>query len=58
MVSSSKELLHFRLSLEGYRSHFSLLPAKSREQWEAALAKAKQRTKPGEWPQITSYDFP
>ena len=29
----------------------------SREQWEAALRKAKQRTKPGEWPVITSNDF-
>jgi sarcosine oxidase delta subunit len=27
------------------------------EQWEAALRKAKQRTKPGEWPVITSNDF-
>jgi hypothetical protein len=35
----------------------SLLRAKTREQWEAALAKAKQRTKPGEWPLVTSYDF-
>jgi hypothetical protein len=29
----------------------------SREQWEAALRKAKQRTKPGELPLITSNDF-
>jgi sarcosine oxidase delta subunit len=29
----------------------------TREQWEAALRKAKQRTKPGEWPLITSNDF-
>ncbi len=29
----------------------------TREQWEAALAKAKLRTKPGEWPVIRSYDF-
>ncbi len=29
----------------------------SREQWEAALRKAKQRTKPGEWPVINSNDF-
>jgi hypothetical protein len=28
----------------------------SREQWEAALEKAKARTKPGEWPLILSYD--
>jgi hypothetical protein len=35
----------------------SLLRAKAREQWEEALARAKQRTKPGEWPLITSYDF-
>jgi hypothetical protein len=37
------------------------LPAKmtaSREKWEAALAKAKQRTKSGEWPLIESYDLP
>ena len=27
------------------------------EQWEAALRKAKQRTKPGEWPVIKSSDF-
>ena len=27
------------------------------EQWEAALRKAKQRTKPGEWPLITTNDF-
>jgi hypothetical protein len=27
------------------------------EQWEAALRKAKQRTKPGEWSVITSNDF-
>jgi len=26
-------------------------------QWEAALRKAKQRTKAGEWPVIKSYDF-
>ena len=26
-------------------------------QWEAALHKAKQRTKPGEWPVIESSDF-
>jgi hypothetical protein len=35
----------------------SLLREKTREQWEAALAKAKQRTKPGEWPLVSSYDF-
>ena len=35
----------------------SLLRAKTREQWEAALARAKQRTMPGEWPLVTSYDF-
>ena len=29
----------------------------SREQWEAALHKAKQRTKPGEWPVVKSSDF-
>ena len=29
----------------------------TREQWEAALRKAKQRTKPGEWPVINSYDL-
>jgi hypothetical protein len=29
----------------------------TREQWEAALHKAKQRTKPGEWPIIKSSDF-
>jgi hypothetical protein len=29
----------------------------TREQWEAALRKAKQRTKPGEMPVIKSYDF-
>jgi hypothetical protein len=28
-----------------------------REKWEAALEKAKARTKPGEWPLILSYDF-
>ena len=27
------------------------------EQWEAALRKAKQRTKAGEWPVIKSSDF-
>jgi hypothetical protein len=27
------------------------------EQWEAALRKAKQRTKPGQWPVIKSSDF-
>ena len=27
------------------------------EQWEAALRKAKQRTKPGDWPVINSYDL-
>ena len=35
----------------------SLLRAKTREQWEAALASAKQRSMPGEWPLVTSYDF-
>ena len=29
----------------------------TREQWEAALRKAKERTKPGEWPVINRYDF-
>jgi hypothetical protein len=29
----------------------------TREQWEGALSKAKQRAKPGAWPVITSYDF-
>ena len=29
----------------------------SNEQWEAALSKAKQRTKAGEWPVIRSFDF-
>lgn len=29
----------------------------SREQWEAALQRAKQRTKLGDWPLITAYDF-
>jgi hypothetical protein len=29
----------------------------TREQWEAALQKAKRRTKPGEWPVINSYDL-
>jgi hypothetical protein len=29
----------------------------TREQWEAALKKAKAKTKPGEWPLITRYDF-
>ena len=29
----------------------------TREQWEAALHKAKQRTKAGEWPVIKSSDF-
>lgn len=28
------------------------------EQWEAALRKAKQRTKAGEWPFIIHSDFP
>jgi hypothetical protein len=27
------------------------------EQWKAALRKAKQRTKPGEWPVIINNDF-
>jgi hypothetical protein len=27
------------------------------EQWEAALRKAKERTKTGEWPLITTNDF-
>ena len=29
----------------------------TRAQWEAALHKAKQRTKAGEWPVINSYDL-
>ena len=29
----------------------------SREQWEAALDKAKQRTEPEEWPLIITDDF-
>jgi len=29
----------------------------TREQWEAALRKAKQRTKPDQWPVINSNDF-
>jgi hypothetical protein len=29
----------------------------TREQWEAALRKARQRTKAGEWPVIKSTDF-
>jgi len=29
----------------------------TREQWEAALQKAKQRTKAEEWPVIKSSDF-
>ena len=29
----------------------------SREQWEAALRKAKQRTEPEEWPLIITDDF-
>ncbi|MDB5608695.1 MAG: hypothetical protein JWP25_5595 [Bradyrhizobium sp.] len=29
----------------------------SREQWEAALTKAKAKAKPGEWPHITTNDF-
>ena len=29
----------------------------TREQWEAALRKAKQRTKPGKWPRIIRADF-
>jgi hypothetical protein len=29
----------------------------TREQWETALQKAKQRTKPGEWPVVKSSDF-
>ena len=29
----------------------------SNEQWEAALRKAKQRTKAGEWPVVKSSDF-
>ncbi len=28
------------------------------KRWEAALKAAKARTQPGEWPTITSYDFP
>ena len=28
-----------------------------RAQWEAALHKARQRTKPGEWPVIKGSDF-
>ena len=28
------------------------------KRWEAALKTAKARTQPGEWPTITSYDFP
>jgi hypothetical protein len=42
-------------------SVFQSAPSKdaSREQWEAALtkAKAKARAKPGEWPRIGTYDF-
>jgi hypothetical protein len=29
----------------------------SREEWEAALRKAKQRAKPDQWPLINSNDF-
>jgi hypothetical protein len=29
----------------------------NREQWEAALYKAEQRTRPGEWPVVRSSDF-
>jgi len=29
----------------------------TRERWEAALDKAKQRTKPGEWPLLITDDF-
>jgi hypothetical protein len=29
----------------------------TREQWEPALRKAKQRTKPDQWPVINSNDF-
>jgi hypothetical protein len=29
----------------------------TREQWEAALRKASQRAKEGEWPVIRSFDF-
>jgi hypothetical protein len=29
----------------------------TREQWEAALRKAKQKTKPGEWPIVNGNDF-
>ena len=29
----------------------------TREQWEGALGKAKQRTKAGDWPVIKSTDF-
>lgn len=37
------------------------VPAKanaSREAWEAALKRARERTKPGEWPAIHSNDLP
>jgi hypothetical protein len=30
----------------------------SREHWEVALTRAKERTKPGEWPVIKSDDLP
>jgi len=29
----------------------------SREQWETALNRAKQKANPGEWPLIRTYDF-
>jgi hypothetical protein len=29
----------------------------TRKEWEAALRKAKRRTKPGEWPFLISNDF-
>jgi hypothetical protein len=29
----------------------------TREQWEAALKKARAKTKPGEWPVIQTYNF-
>jgi hypothetical protein len=31
---------------------------KPRQEWEAALKRAKERAELGEWPTINSYDFP
>ena len=47
---------HGKFKVHGTVLAVALNHPASREQWEAALKKAKERTKPGEWPLITVYD--